>query len=286
MLPLSRDSVQVAPANVRSNPSDRIALTIEYDGSAFSGWQKQKSSALNTVQEILETALTRVADQPIAVICAGRTDAGVHATAQVVHFDCRKPRGKKAWIQGVNSILPRGVRVVAATPVEETFHARFSAEYRRYCYLISSAPVASGIFHGKVTCLKRPLDTQAMHRAAQRLVGERDFSAFRAAGCQSASANRNVQAVSVVDWFGITVIDIRANAFLQHMVRNISGSLIDVGSGKQKEAWIGEILESKDRRRAGVTAPPDGLYLVEIGYHDSALSGNEPRFPLLLAGYE
>ena len=238
------------------------------------------------MQEILETALTRVADQPIAVICAGRTDAGVHATAQVVHFDCQKPRGKKAWIQGVNSILPRGVRVVAANPVEETFHARFSAEYRRYCYLISSAPVASGIFHGKVTCLKRPLDTQAMHRAAQRLVGERDFSAFRAAGCQSASANRNVQAVSVVDWFGITVIDIRANAFLQHMVRNISGSLIDVGSGKQKEAWIGEILESKDRRRAGVTAPPDGLYLVEIGYHDSALSGNEPRFPLLLAGYE
>ncbi len=261
-------------------------MTVEYDGSAFSGWQRQKSPALNTVQGILETALAKVADQAVTVICAGRTDAGVHATSQVVHFDCRKPRENKAWILGVNSLLPRGVRVVAATPVEETFHARFSADYRRYCYLIRSAPVASGIFHGKVTCLKRPLDTQVMHQAAQRLLGERDFSAFRAAGCQSASAYRNVHAVSVVEWCGITVIDIRANAFLQHMVRNISGALIDIGTGKQEEAWIGEVLESKDRRKAGVTAPPDGLYLVEVGYDESALPGNKPRFPLLLAGYE
>ncbi len=151
---------------------------------------------------------------------------------------------------------------------------------------ISSAPVASGVFHGKVTCLKRPLDSHVMHQAAQRLLGERDFSAFRAAGCQSTSAYRNVQAVSVVEWCGITVIDIRANAFLQHMVRNISGSLIEIGLGKQKEAWIGELLESKDRSRAGVTAPPDGLYLVEVGYDESALPGNKPRLPLLLAGYE
>jgi len=125
-----------------------------------------------------------------------------------------------------------------------------------------------------------------MQRAAQCLVGEQDFSAFRAAGCQSASANRNVHAISVVDWFGVTVIDIRANAFLQHMVRNISGSLIDVGTGKQKEAWIGEVLESKDRRKAGVTAPPDGLYLVKVGYNESTLLGNKARFPLLLAGYD
>ena len=276
----------MAPDDVRSISPVRIALTVEYDGSAFSGWQRQKSPALNTVQEILETALAKVADQAVTVICAGRTDAGVHATCQVVHFDCRKPRENKAWILGVNSLLPRGVRVVAATPVEETFHARFSADYRRYCYLIRSAPVASGIFQGKVTCLKRPLDTQVMHQAAQRLLGERDFSAFRAAGCQSASAYRNVHAVSVVEWCGITVIDIRANAFLQHMVRNISGALIDIGTGKQEEAWIGEVLESKDRRKAGVTAPPDGLYLVEVGYDESSLPGNKPRFPLLLAGYE
>ena len=276
----------MALANVRSNSSDRIALTVEYDGANFSGWQRQKSPPLKTVQEILETAVAKVADQPVTVICAGRTDAGVHATCQVVHFDCRKPRENKAWIQGVNSLLPREVRVVAANPVEETFHARFSADYRRYCYLISSAPVASGVFHGKVTCLKRPLDTHVMHQAAQRLLGERDFSAFRAAGCQSTSAYRNVQAVSVVEWCGITVIDIRANAFLQHMVRNISGSLIEIGLGKQKEAWIGELLESKDRSRAGVTAPPDGLYLVEVGYDESALPGNKPRLPLLLAGYE
>ena len=261
-------------------------MTVEYDGSAFSGWQRQKSPAVNTIQGILETALAKVADQAVAVICAGRTDAGVHATCQVVHFDCRKPRGNKAWIQGVNSLLPREVRVVAATPVEETFHARFSADYRRYCYLIRSAPVDSGIFHGKATSLKRPLDTQVMHQAAQRLLGERDFSAFRASGCQSASAYRNVQAVSVVEWYGITVIDIRANAFLQHMVRNISGALIEIGTGKQEETWIGQVLESKDRRQAGVTAPPDGLYLVEVGYNESVLPGNKPRFPLLLAGYE
>lgn len=273
-------------ANANPSTSRRIALTLEYDGSAFSGWQKQKSPVSNTVQEVLETALAIVSDHSVTVACAGRTDAGVHATGQVVHFDCLKPRENKAWIYGVNSLLPKEVRVVDARSVDDTFHARFSALDRRYCYLISCASVPSGIFQGKITCIKRPLDIEAMQRAAQCLVGEQDFSAFRAAGCQSASANRNVHAISVVDWFGVTVIDIRANAFLQHMVRNISGSLIDVGTGKQEEAWIGEVLESKDRRKAGVTAPPDGLYLVKVGYDESALPGNKPRFPLLLAGYE
>ncbi|MEC7189082.1 MAG: tRNA pseudouridine(38-40) synthase TruA [Pseudomonadota bacterium] len=276
----------MTPANANPSTSRRIALTLEYDGSAFCGWQKQKTPTVNTVQEVLETALARVSDHSVTVACAGRTDAGVHATGQIVHFDCLTPRENKAWIHGVNSLLPKEVRVVDASSVENTFHARFSALDRRYCYLISSASVPSGIFQGKITCIQRPLDIEAMQRAAQCLVGEHDFSAFRAAGCQSASANRNVSAISVVDWFGVTVIDIRANAFLQHMVRNISGSLIDVGKGKQREAWIAEVLESKDRRKAGVTAPPDGLYLVEVGYDESALPGAKPRFPLLLAGYE
>lgn len=273
-------------ANANPSTSRRIALTLEYDGSAFSGWQKQKSPTVNTVQEVLETALARVSDHSVTVACAGRTDAGVHATGQIVHFDCLTPRENKAWIRGVNSLLPKEVRVVDASSVKNTFHARFSALNRRYCYLISSASVPSGIFQGKITCIQRRLDIEAMQRAAQCLVGEHDFSAFRAAGCQSVSASRNIYAISVVDWFGVTVIDIRANAFLQHMVRNISGSLIDVGKGKQREAWIAEVLESKDRRKAGVTAPPDGLFLVEVGYDESALPGNKPRFPLLLAGYE
>ena len=273
-------------ANANPSTYRRIALTLEYDGSAFSGWQKQKLPAVNTVQEALETALAKVSDHSVTVACAGRTDAGVHATGQVAHFDCLTPRENKAWIYGVNSLLPKEVRVVDACSVEDTFHARFSALDRRYCYLISSSPIPSGIFQGQITCIQRPLDIGAMQRAAQCLVGEHDFSAFRAAGCQSASANRNLYAISVVDWFGIIVIDVRANAFLQHMVRNICGSLIDVGTGKQNEAWIGEVLESKDRRKAGVTAPPDGLYLVAVSYDEGALPWNKPRFPLLLGGYE
>ena len=276
----------MAPPNASSNHLSRIALTVEYDGTAFSGWQKQNTPSLNTVQQVLETALAKIADHSVSVVCAGRTDAGVHATSQIVHFDSRKARDKKAWVQGVNSLLPREVRVICASPVESGFHARFTAVYRRYCYLISSAPVASGIFNGNITCIKKVLDTRAMHRAAQRLLGEHDFSAFRAAGCQSVSAKRNVFSVSVIDWFGITVIDIRANAFLQHMVRNIGGSLIDIGAGKQEESWISEVLDSKDRKRAGVTAPPDGLYLVEVGYPKKSLLDSGPRFPLILAGYE
>ena len=264
----------------------RVACGVQYHGGAYVGWQLQSGQKNSTIQGLVENAVSVVADSRVRIHCAGRTDAGVHATGQVVHFDCLTPRENKAWIHGVNSLLPKEVRVVDASSVENTFHARFSALDRRYCYLISSAPVPSGIFQGKITCVQRPLDIEAMQRAAQCLVGEHDFSSFRAAGCQSASANRNIYAISVVDWFGVTVIDIRANAFLQHMVRNISGSLIDVGKGKQREAWIAEVLESKDRRKAGVTAPPDGLYLVEVGYDESALPGNKPRFPLLLAGYE
>ena len=288
MIPLSfmRDIAHVVLPPAASNHQSRIALTVEYDGSAFSGWQKQSSPVLNTVQQALENALAKIADHSVSIICAGRTDAGVHATSQIVHFDSRKPRDFKAWIDGVNSLLPREIRVVRASRVEESFHARFTAIYRRYCYLISTASVASGIFHGNITCIKGLLNTQAMHGAAQQLLGEHDFSAFRAAGCQSVSAKRNVFAISVIDWFGITVIDVRANAFLQHMVRNICGSLIDIGKGKQKESWIGEVLDSKDRMRAGITAPPDGLYLVEVGYPGESLLDNGPRFPLILAGYE
>lgn len=255
--------------------SVRIALGIEYDGAQFSGWQRQNPAgsitgdAVATVQQELEAALSTVAAHRVAVTCAGRTDAGVHATTQVVHFDCAIDRGVKAWTRGVNSLLPRTVRVVWARAVAADFNARFSALARRYHYAIYRRRQASAILSGRVTHCPFELDVDAMHRAAQALVGERDFSSFRAAGCQSSTPNRNVHGVSVSAQGEFVLLDIEANAFLQHMVRNITGSLLAIGRGQEDEAWIGELLELRDRRRAAMTAPPDGLYLVQVRYPES-----------------
>lgn len=247
----------------------RIGLRVEYNGSSFSGWQKQGQPSLPTVQGYLESALSKIADSPVTVICAGRTDAGVHATSQIVHFDSAIDRGRKAWEQGTNSLLPGNVRVTEARAVAPDFHARFSARYRRYNYILHKRRFPSALIADQVTPCRVELDIDAMQQAAQYLLGEQDFTSFRAAGCQSKTANRCVTEVEFSRFGEFIVFSICANAFLQHMVRNIMGSLLVVGKGEQPPHWIESLLKARDRTQAAITAPPQGLYLVEVGYPEN-----------------
>lgn len=266
----------------------RIALGVEYDGAGYSGWQKQKSPQQETVQQYLESALSKIADQQIVVTCAGRTDAGVHATCQVVHFDSDIDRGDKAWTEGVNSLLPKSIRVRWSAQQDQDFHARFSALSRRYLYLIYRRDTESAMLHGKVTYTRRELNADAMHTAAQHLLGERDFSSFRAAGCQSKTAMRNVMHANIYRQGGFLIFDVQANAFLQHMVRNIMGTLMQVGRGEQSPDWVAQLLSLKDRTLAAQTAPPDGLYLTAVEYPSNCgLQTKSSAMPdLLMAGIE
>ncbi len=267
----------------QANPNNhRIALGIEYDGSPYSGWQKQKFPQQETVQEYIETALSKVADSNVVVSCAGRTDAGVHATCQVVHFDTEIDRGAKAWTQGVNSMLPRTIRVVWSRTQEDDFHARFSALSRRYLYLMYQRETQSAMLHGRASYSRRELDEVSMHAAAQHFLGEQDFTSFRAAGCQSKTAMRNVMHANVYRRGGFLIFDVKANAFLQHMVRNMMGSLLQVGRGDKGPAWIAQLLSLQDRARAAPTALPDGLYLVGVEYPQSCDLPSEISQPDLL----
>ena len=244
----------------------RIALAIEYDGAAYSGWQRQASPELRTIQSSLERALSQVADTEITATCAGRTDAGVHATCQVIHFDSPVDRSSKAWTMGVNSLLPETIRVRWSQTVDAEFHARFSATARQYFYIIYCSQVGSTVLHNKVTHSRDELNYEVMNQAAQALLGEQDFSSFQAAGCQSKSPNRFVEHARVFMQGAFLILDIKANAFLQHMVRNIAGALLEIGREEQDSDWISDLLAAKDRTLAGVTASPDGLYLVGIDY--------------------
>lgn len=235
----------------------RIALGIEYDGTDFLGWQRLSHGA--TVQGALEQALSLVANHPVAVTCAGRTDAGVHGRCQVVHFDTEAPRDMRGWVLGGCSNLPTSVAVLWAQPVSDDFHARFSARSRRYRYTILNRPVRAALDARYVTWERQPLDAARMHEAAQALVGEHDFSAFRAIACQAAHARRCVLAVRVHRAGEHVYVDIEANAFLHHMVRNIVGSLLPIGRGEQPLDWIAELLAGRNRDVAGPTAPPTGL---------------------------
>jgi len=242
----------------------RIALTIEYDGSAFSGWQRQNDR--RTIQAGVEQALSKVADEPIAVICAGRTDAGVHALEQIAHFDTSAKRDRQAWTLGANTHLPDDVRIIRAFSVSDAFHARSSALARCYRYILLNRKVRSALLPRQSTWCYYPLNVERMQQAADYLVGEHDFSSFRAQGCQSNSPRRRVDWITVQREGERVIIEIVANAFLHHMVRNIAGVLMAIGADKEPPEWARQVLLARNRSSGGVTAPPHGLYLVAIHY--------------------
>lgn len=244
----------------------RIALGIEYDGTRFSGWQRQSHSP--SVQAALEEALSRVADHPVSITCAGRTDAGVHATHQVIHFDTAAPRPPQAWIRGVNSNLPDDIRVIWTRAVAQDFHARFAAIARTYRYVILSRPVPPALHCRRVAWSWRPLELAPMRAAAQYLLGEHDFSSYRAVACQARHPVRTVHRLEITRGGDYFYVDVMANAFLHHMVRNIVGVLLSIGCGDHPPQWSWEILQARDRTVGGVTAPAGGLYLVAVRYPD------------------
>ncbi len=242
----------------------RYALGIEYDGSEFLGWQRHHMGA--TVQAAVENALSLVADRPVEVVCSGRTDTGVHAQCQVVHFDSDAERDSRAWVLGTNTRLPDSIRLLWCRPMPDEFHARYSARARRYRYSILNRPVRPALHRDYLSWERRPLEAGAMHAAAQALLGENDFSAFRAAQCEAKHAMRNMQAISVVRQADLVHVELQANAFLHHMVRNIVGSLILIGLGERPVPWLGELLRGGDRTVAGPTAPAAGLLFIGPKY--------------------
>lgn len=244
----------------------RLAAGVEYDGSGFYGWQRQRQSP--TVQECVEQALARVANEPVTVHCSGRTDTGVHARCQVVHFDTAAKRGERSWVLGANTYLEPGISLLWVREVDPRFHARFAANRRRYRYCILNRWVRPAIARGRVSWIRQPLDEKRMQAASRYLLGEHDFSSFRAVGCQSKSPVRTVYRLQVTRQGDDVHIDIEANAFVYHMVRNIAGVLIAIGQGGRDPDWAGEVLEARDRTQAGVTAPAQGLYFMAAHYAD------------------
>ena len=242
----------------------RIAVGIEYDGSAYAGWQAQ--AAVPTLQQVIERALGRVAAEPVSLICAGRTDAGVHAYGQVAHFDTHAVRSVRGWVLGANSELPQDVSVSWAMPVPAHFHARYCAEARTYRYLIANCLARPALLAARAAWIHRALDRDRMHEAAQSLLGEHDFSAFRAAECQAKSPVRRMERIVVEQRGDFVVIEATANAFLHHMMRNIAGLLIAIGRGDLAVGFAREVLAGRDRTRNAATAPAAGLYLLAVRY--------------------
>ncbi|WMJ69960.1 tRNA pseudouridine(38-40) synthase TruA [Stenotrophomonas sp. 24(2023)] len=246
----------------------RYALGVEYDGSDFKGWQNL-GEAGPSVQASLEQALSSVADSPVHVVCAGRTDAGVHGACQVVHFDSEADRDPRGWVLGTTARLPRSIAVRWCVPVADDFHARFSARARRYVYRLVNRQVRPALYRQSLSWERRPLDEARMHQAGQALLGENDFNAFRSIQCQALHARRELQSLQVSRQGEVVEVAVQANAFLHHMVRNIVGSLIMVGSGERPVDWMAELLAGRDRTLAGPTAPPQGLVFLGPLYPDN-----------------
>lgn len=242
----------------------RIALGIEYDGRAYHGWQSQPDRP--NVQDAVQAALSQIAGEPIAVLAAGRTDTGVHALEQVIHFDTASARPLNAWVRGTNALLPKDIAVLWAHAVPDDFHARFSAQARSYQYVLINRPARIGVHQGKVGWFHAPLDLDAMRAAASALRGTHDFSAFRAAECQAKTPVKTLQRLDIRQQGDTFFFELTADAFLHHMVRNIVGCLVYVGKGKHPPHWLRAVLQSRDRRLAAPTFAPDGLYLQRIHY--------------------
>jgi len=241
-----------------------FAFGLQYNGTAYRGWQFQVN--VSSIQAVVESAITQLANEKIQVICAGRTDAGVHAMNQVIHFHTTAIREAHAWLRGTNSYLPRDVSVQWIKEVSSDFHARYSATARRYQYVIYNHPVRSSVLYNAMTWWYKTLDVDLMHQAGQYLIGKHDFSSFRGPHCQSHTPIRCVQQLQVRRYKDWVIIDITANAFLQHMVRNIVGVLLEVGENEHPPQWVAQVLAAKDRRCAGRTAPAEGLYFMDVSY--------------------
>lgn len=243
----------------------RMAFGVSYDGKGYHGWQSQ-SSGIITIQDCLEKAFSRVADQSVTIFSAGRTDANVHATGQVGHFDTAAFRTDHAWLFGANTYLPHDISVTWVKEVSIGFHARFSAVARRYRYVIYNHPIRPALFRNGVTWHRKPLNVAAMQAGALYLLGTHDFTSFKGADCQSRSPIRELQLLTIKQVGGLVILDVQANAFLMHMVRNMVGSLLQVGDGLKPPEWIKAVLEARDRRAAAATASPNGLYLTQVIY--------------------
>ncbi|WP_251976607.1 tRNA pseudouridine(38-40) synthase TruA [Salinicola avicenniae] len=260
--------------------SGRLALGVEYDGTHYCGWQRLKHA--DSVQGALEAALSKIAATPVRVLCSGRTDSGVHATRQIVHFDAPVERTQKAWVFGANAKLPRDIAVRWLVPVADDFHSRFSALARRYRYVILNQPTRPVMERHNVTWCREPLDAERMQRAAQALVGEHDFSSYRAAGCQSSTPIRHLHFIDVRRHGSLVFIDVQANAFLHHMIRNLAGVLMAVGRGDEDEHYPARLLALKDRKLGNVTAPSCGLHFVDVRYDERFDLPEEPVGPQML----
>ncbi|PCJ50680.1 MAG: tRNA pseudouridine(38-40) synthase TruA [Gammaproteobacteria bacterium] len=258
----------------------RLVLGIEYDGSSYHGWQRQSHAA--SVQSTLEKCLSQVANQNIKVTCAGRTDTGVHATSQVIHFDSSIQRPVNAWLKGGNSLLPDDISIRFAQYIDDDFHARFSAMSRSYLYIIDNHSIKPALMNRGLTWINTRLDVDKMNAATDYLKGEQDFSSFRSSRCQSHTAKRNVLSLGCSRYDNFIVIEITANAFLHHMVRNIVGLLLEIGDDRRDASWAKQVIEARDRCTAGVTAPSNGLYLVGVRYPDKFSLPSTPKAPLFL----